>query len=78
MAVPHNSELAERLTKRVVDVVRVPCAIPARTPVAGLALFAVPSDLLRDSQVFAYTLRVIDTYGHQASADVILLNERQE
>jgi hypothetical protein len=38
----------------------------------------VPADLLRGSQVEAYTLQIVDTYGHRTSVEALFLQERAQ
>lgn len=75
---PHRADLTDRLTGLAVEPLRLPCEIAAHNSLGGLVLFEVPSELLRGSQVEAYTLRIIDTYGHHTSMEILFLQERAQ
>lgn len=76
LVIAHKPELAARLTDVSGEPLRLPCAIPGRTSVGGLALFEVASNLLRESRVESYILQVADTYGHETSVEAMILREQ--
>lgn len=78
LVVPHRVDLKARLTKLACDPLQVPCEIPARNSLGGLVLFEVPSELLRDSRIEAYTLQITDIYDNRTSREVIFLEERAQ
>jgi hypothetical protein len=55
----------------------VPFEIGIRTSLAGFALFEVPNEFFKDSRIEAYTVAIVDTYGHTSTAEAIFLNERE-
>ena len=75
---PHRVELMERLTGLDYEPLNLPREIAARSSLGGLVLFEVPADLLRGSQVEAYTLQIVDTYGHRTSVEALFLQERAQ
>ena len=75
---PHRADLIDRLTGLACEPLHLPCEIAARSSLGGLVLFEVPSELLRGSQVEAYTLQIIDTYGHHTSMEALFLRERAQ
>ena len=77
IAIPHSQALAMYLSGGATDVLRIPSPIAAHAAVGGLALFEAPEDLFRDVRIESYTLRLVDTFGHETEREAILLQERE-
>jgi hypothetical protein len=75
VAVPHKLDLAPLLAGVKIPPIQVPHEIAAGTALAGVALFEVPDDLLGDARVEAYSLILVDIFGHETSAEALLLKE---
>ena len=75
VAVPHNPNLAAYLAGSAPEILRVPYPIPGRGVVGGVAVFKVPGEILSESRVESYTLRVTDSYSRPTELEAILLRE---
>ncbi len=76
VAIPHKSDLVTHLPGANQDALQIPSPIAAHAIVGGLALFDVPDDLLRESRIESYNIKVVDSYGHETQLEAILLQER--
>lgn len=74
--IPHKSDLVTHLSDATQDPLQIPSPIAAHAIVGGLALFGVPDDLLRESRIESYNIKVVDSYGHETQLEAILLQER--
>ncbi len=73
-AIPHDFTLAEHLSSEE-DLFDVPCELGAHTILERTALFLLQDDLLRNSRIASYALRIIDTYGNKTDLVTIFLQE---
>lgn len=73
--VSHNPELATVMPVLKAQPIPNPSTIGSHETVAGYALFHVHDDLLRNSVVESYMLKVIDSHGLETRLEPILLCE---
>jgi hypothetical protein len=75
VSIPHDTELAQYLPKGSGDPLFIPCQIAAHAVLGGVAIFRVPDELLEQSRVESYMLKLIDSYGLETELEAILLSE---
>lgn len=73
--VPHDSDLNNEMQNLEIPPLQIPSKIGPHETLAGYALFRVNDNLLRDSTVEAYKLKVIDGHGIDTVLEPILLRE---
>lgn len=73
--IPHDPGLLSHVKNNRLRPFDLPCSIEPRTVLKGLAIFAVPEKLIKNSRVESYTVNIVDTFGLRAGQEVILLKE---
>ena len=75
VTISHNPRLGTGLPEPQEDPLPIPCGIPAREVVGGVAIFGAPEELLQDFRIESYTLTALDSFGNHAEREAILLQE---
>lgn len=72
----HSQSIASHASDVASEAIRLPCDLPPRSSRAGVLLFEVPSQLLRNSPVVSCNLELEDSLGHTARVETLFIHER--
>jgi hypothetical protein len=75
ITISHDARLGTVLSNFQEELLAIPCGIPAREVVGGVAIFAAPEELLQEFQIESYTITAIDSFGNPTEREAILLQE---
>src|SRR6266511_1827888 len=75
VTISHSPRLGTRLPESQEDPLPIPCRIPAREVVGGVAIFGAAEELLQDFRIESYTLTAVDSVDNHTEREAILLQE---